>query len=107
MATRLAPGKSRINLSSNGIDNLSADDNNGTGYLDDLAKSSGAWLRGDGPDADIVVSSRVRLARNVAGFPFMAKADDDLPAATRGNAPVRRYGHHTAPRFSISEYCTA
>ncbi|MCH2209994.1 MAG: protein arginine kinase [Fuerstiella sp.] len=57
---------------------MSADDKKETEFLDDLAKSSGAWLRGDGPDADIVVSSRIRLARNVAGFPFMAKADDDV-----------------------------
>ena len=57
---------------------MSTDDDNGIAFLDDLAKSSGAWLRGDGPDADIVVSSRVRLARNVAGFPFMSKADDDV-----------------------------
>ncbi|MCH2200335.1 MAG: protein arginine kinase [Fuerstiella sp.] len=57
---------------------MSTDDKDGTEFLDDLAKSSGAWLRGDGPDADIVVSSRIRLARNVAGFPFMSKADDDV-----------------------------
>lgn len=29
-----------------------------------------------GPDADVVVSSRIRLARNVAGFPFVARAND-------------------------------
>jgi protein arginine kinase len=34
-----------------------------------LSKSSD-WLRGDGPHHDIVVSSRVRLARNLAGVPF-------------------------------------
>jgi len=33
----------------------------------------GEWLRG-GPDSDVVVSSRVRLARNVASFPFLPKA---------------------------------
>ena len=32
------------------------------------------WLRGEGPDSDVVISSRVRLARNVAGFPFLLKA---------------------------------
>jgi protein arginine kinase len=39
-----------------------------------LSKSSD-WLRGDGPYHDIVVSSRVRLARNLAGtaFPGWAK----------------------------------
>ncbi|MFM8724759.1 MAG: ATP--guanido phosphotransferase, partial [Planctomycetaceae bacterium] len=34
-----------------------------------LAATSGEWLRGDGPESDIVISSRVRLARNIAGFP--------------------------------------
>jgi len=34
------------------------------------------WLNGSGnaPDHDVVVSSRARLARNVAGFPFTARA---------------------------------
>ena len=29
-----------------------------------------AWLCGDAPDSDVVLSSRVRLARNLAGLPF-------------------------------------
>ena len=33
----------------------------------------GEWLRGDGPDSDIVISSRIRLARNVIGFPLRAR----------------------------------
>ncbi|MEM7754643.1 MAG: protein arginine kinase [Planctomycetota bacterium] len=32
------------------------------------------WLTGAGPHADVVLSSRVRLARNLAGFPFMPRA---------------------------------
>lgn len=28
------------------------------------------WMDADGPDADIVISSRVRVARNLAGIPF-------------------------------------
>ncbi|MCA9064678.1 MAG: protein arginine kinase, partial [Planctomycetaceae bacterium] len=46
-------------------------------HLDELAKTSGTWLRGDGPESDIVVSSRVRLARNLAGFPFISRASAD------------------------------
>jgi len=42
--------------------------------LDDLANTSGEWLRGSGPEADIVISSRIRLARNVADFPFISRA---------------------------------
>lgn len=32
------------------------------------------WLRADGQCCDVVLSSRVRLARNLAGFPFMPRA---------------------------------
>ncbi len=42
--------------------------------LDDLTNTSGEWLRGDGPESDIVISSRVRLARNLADFPFISRA---------------------------------
>ncbi len=31
------------------------------------------WLRGEGDAVDVVMSSRVRLARNVAGFPFVGR----------------------------------
>lgn len=40
----------------------------------DLSDSIGEWLRGTGPEADVVISSRARLARNLAGFPFPPKA---------------------------------
>ena len=32
------------------------------------------WLRGLGAESDVVVSSRVRLARNLVGFPFLTRA---------------------------------
>src|SRR5579871_2918070 len=38
----------------------------------------GEWMRGEGPDADIVISSRIRLARNLAQFPFLSRADDTV-----------------------------
>lgn len=44
--------------------------------LDDLASTSGEWLRGSGPESDIVISSRIRLARNLADFPFISRATD-------------------------------
>jgi protein arginine kinase len=34
-----------------------------------------AWLRSQGADADVVVSSRVRLARNLAGVPFLTRTN--------------------------------
>ncbi len=45
--------------------------------LDDLINQSGEWLRGAGPDSDIVISSRVRLARNLDRFPFLTRATDE------------------------------
>jgi len=42
--------------------------------LNDLTTRSGEWLRGSGPEADIVISSRIRLARNLADFPFISRA---------------------------------
>jgi len=42
-----------------------------------LARSSGQWLRGTGPESDIVISSRIRLARNLADFPFIRRCSDE------------------------------
>jgi protein arginine kinase len=42
--------------------------------LEELARSPGEWLRGTGPESDVVVSSRIRLARNLADFPFTNRA---------------------------------
>src|SRR5436305_85487 len=44
--------------------------------MQELAKTSGEWLRGSGPESDIVISSRIRLARNLADFPFISRATD-------------------------------
>jgi protein arginine kinase len=48
--------------------------------LDNLTHTSGEWLRGSGPESDIVISSRIRLARNLAQFPFLSRADDTVRA---------------------------
>ena len=42
--------------------------------LDSLTHTSGEWLRGTGPESDIVISSRIRLARNLAAFLFTNRA---------------------------------
>ena len=36
----------------------------------------GEWLKGSGPDSDIVISTRVRFARNIRGFPFTGRASE-------------------------------
>lgn len=42
--------------------------------LDDLIQHTGEWLKGVGPSSHIVMSSRIRLARNLAKTPFPNKA---------------------------------
>ena len=44
--------------------------------IDELAPKCGEWLKGSGPESDIVISSRIRLARNLADFPFIRKCSD-------------------------------
>ena len=38
--------------------------------IDDLLKSPGEWVKAEGPNSKIVMSSRVRFARNIREFPF-------------------------------------
>jgi protein arginine kinase len=52
--------------------------------LDSLTHTSGEWLRGSGPESDIVISSRVRLARNLAAFPFTNRASSYQKAEIEG-----------------------
>lgn len=44
--------------------------------IEKLADRCGEWLRGIGPESDIVISSRIRLARNLADYPFIRKCND-------------------------------
>jgi protein arginine kinase len=44
--------------------------------LDELAQRCGEWLRGQGPQSEIVISSRIRLARNLASFPFIRRCSE-------------------------------
>ena len=43
--------------------------------LRQMTEHAGEWLRGAGPHSEIVISSRIRLARNLAGFPFVGRAN--------------------------------
>jgi len=43
--------------------------------IDDLLKQDTEWLKGTGPSANIVMSSRTRLARNIDKMPFSNWAD--------------------------------
>ncbi len=41
--------------------------------LNNLARHAGEWLRGTGTDSDIVISCRIRLARNIPDLPFVTR----------------------------------
>jgi len=43
--------------------------------LADLIRGAGEWLREGGPMHDVVISSRVRLARNLAGVAFLSRCN--------------------------------
>jgi protein arginine kinase len=43
--------------------------------LDAVARQAGEWLRGVGPQHEIVISTRIRLARNIKDFVFLSRAD--------------------------------
>ena len=43
--------------------------------INDLLRQDSEWLKGTGPSADIVMSSRTRLARNIEKAPFSNRAD--------------------------------
>jgi protein arginine kinase len=62
--------------------------------LDDLTNTSGEWLRGAGAEADIVISSRVRLARNLADYPFVSRA------TTQDLARIEKTLHERADRLA-------
>ena len=44
--------------------------------LDQLSQTTGEWLRATGPMSDVVISSRVRLARNLTERPFLSTASE-------------------------------
>ena len=45
--------------------------------LADLTGRAGEWLATGGPMHDVVISSRIRLARNLAGMPFLTRCSPD------------------------------
>jgi protein arginine kinase len=45
--------------------------------LTDISNDINEWFDGSGPSADIVISSRIRLARNLAGYKFLSRCSGD------------------------------
>jgi len=62
--------------------------------FNDLTSQSGEWLRGAGPESDIVISSRIRLARNLADFPFIRRCTVHDRAAIEENLHARMLDVH-------------
>lgn len=48
--------------------------------LSDLSSSTSQWFNGSGPFSDVVISSRIRLARNLAGFEFLSLCSESRKA---------------------------
>ncbi len=74
-----------------------------------LYDTPGTWLSGEGPDSDIVISSRIRLARNIDGFPFVRKMEDATKQdfieflLTRIDTVIREHGLKWIDISSLSE----
>ena len=74
--------------------------------LDDLINSTGQWLKGTGPYAHIVTSSRIRLARNLVNYPFPNKSskkelEDVLSTVEKAFGQIEYFKDSTL--FRISE----
>jgi protein arginine kinase len=74
--------------------------------LDNLQNQVGEWLCGMGPEADIVISSRIRLARNVAGYRFHSRATQQERTQLEGELRakiIRTIGDSKITYFSLPE----
>src|SRR5690625_5623461 len=65
---------------------------------DIVKKMASEWMKGTGPESDIVLGSRVRLARNLVSVPFPAVACED---------PVRAVGDKVAKTTEDNDHIDA
>jgi protein arginine kinase len=65
--------------------------------LSDLTSRAGEWLRGNGPMSEIVISSRIRLARNLAGHRFLTKMTRHQRQVVEGKSRETILGAQLAP----------
>ncbi len=68
--------------------------------VQEIARNPGQWLRGAGPMSDIVISSRIRLARNIEGYPFLSQATDAQRAELAGLLRTHVNGKATGGRWN-------
>ena len=62
----------------------------GPASFDELIGRTSPWLDGDGPHADLVLSTRIRLARNLDEVPFAHRARDEQLQGVLGQRRGRR-----------------
>jgi protein arginine kinase len=74
--------------------------------LDSLTHSNGEWLRGNGPESDIVLSSRIRLARNLSSFPFPNRATPHQKAEIEAQLRERLASLDFSPRLAYLQLPT-
>ncbi|HEX7056464.1 MAG TPA: protein arginine kinase [Bacilli bacterium] len=61
------------------------------------------WMKGGGPDADIVISSRIRIARNIKEFPFpiMASAQQSRAVLEKVLKSLNNDALHQISKFAF------
>jgi protein arginine kinase len=57
-----------------------------------ISAEGGKWLGGAGPLSEVVISSRVRLARNLAGYPFVNRASSHQQSEIMARCHVEALG---------------
>jgi protein arginine kinase len=70
-----------------------------------ISKTVGKWLDAHGPNADLVVSTRIRLARNIAGvmFPGRAGAEEQQQIVQRTRHALEQLSIFDPERFRTSQ----
>ncbi len=58
------------------------------------------WLRATGPESDVVISSRLRLARNLASYPFLSRL-----AVSQRDGIIQEVGEAVKNSNSLKNAC--
>lgn len=77
--------------------------------LNDLLNHTSEWLKGSGPNSDIVISSRIRLARNLMKYPFphwATKKQSEDASAEIGTVASKLEELKNTTSFRLSELDT-
>lgn len=72
--------------------------------INELFRQKVCWISDSGPDDDIALSSRIRLARNLQGEMFPVQADDDTLCAVRDEVLAALRDTAEKENFRICEF---